>query len=69
MLGPCFVIQYFVYFYFCNHLDGDWRAYCFTLTAFLISCRSQCSVTLPCIAVGWSACVNEVFPDQTYLLF
>ena len=23
VFGPCFVIQYFVSFLFCNHLDGD----------------------------------------------
>ena len=25
MFGPCFVIQYFVSFYFCNHFDGEER--------------------------------------------
>ena len=25
MFGPCFVIQYFVSFKFCNNLDGDER--------------------------------------------
>ena len=23
VLGPCFVVQYFVSFYFCNHRDGE----------------------------------------------
>ena len=31
------------------------RAGCFTLTVFLMSCGSQCSVALPHGAEGWSA--------------
>ena len=50
---PCFVIQYFVSIEFCN-LDGEEGAGCFTLTCFLTSCDSQCSVVLPHGAVGWS---------------
>ena len=26
VFGPCFVIQYFVPFYFCNHRNGEERA-------------------------------------------
>ena len=40
MFGPCFVIQYFVSFKFCNHLDvdGEERAGYFTIIVFLMSC-------------------------------
>ena len=38
----------------CNHLDGEERAGCFTLTVFLMSCDGRCSVGLPRGAVGWS---------------
>ena len=38
VFGPCFVIQYFVSFYFCIYLDDEERASCFTLILFLISC-------------------------------
>ena len=31
------------------------RAGCFTLTVFLMSCDSQCSVVLPHGALGWTA--------------
>ena len=55
MFGPSFVIQYFASFWFSNHLDGEERAGCFTLTIFLMSCDSRCSVALPDGAVGWSA--------------
>ena len=55
VLGPCFVIQYFVSFLFCNHLDGEEKAGCFTLTVFLVTCDSQCFVALPHGAVGSSA--------------
>ena len=58
MFGPCFVMQYFVSVYFCNHLDGEERAGCFTLTVFLMSCDSKCSVALPYCGVGWSAACN-----------
>ena len=54
MFVPCFVIQYFVSFWFCNHLDWEERAGCFVITFFLMSCDSQCSVALPYGAVGWS---------------
>ena len=52
MFGPCFVIKYFV---FCNHLDGEEKAGCFTLSVFLVSCDSKCSVALPHGVMGYSA--------------
>ena len=50
----CFVIHYILSIWFCNHIDGEESADCFTLTVFLMSCDSQCSVALPHGAVGWS---------------
>ena len=41
--------------YFCNQLDGEEKAGCFTLTVYLMSCDNQCSVALPHGAFGWSA--------------
>ena len=32
VFGLVFIIQYFVSFEFCDHLDGEERAGCFTLT-------------------------------------
>ena len=55
MFGPCFVFQYFVFVKFCNHLGGEERADCLTLTFFLKFCGSQCSVALPHGDLGWSA--------------
>ena len=46
MFGPCFIIQYFVSFLFCNHFDGEERVGCFTLTVFLMYCERQYSVSL-----------------------
>ena len=37
VFGLCFVIQYFMSFQCCNHLDGEERAGCFTLIVFLMS--------------------------------
>ena len=38
MFGPCFVINaYVVSFQFCNHLDEEERASCFTLNDSLMS--------------------------------
>ena len=48
MFVHCYVIQYFVSFWFCNDLDGEERAGCFTLS------YSQCSV-LPHGAMGKSS--------------
>ena len=36
MFGPSFVIQSLVSFLVCNHLDGEERADCFTLSVFLV---------------------------------
>ena len=55
VFGPSFVMQYFVSFWFCNGLDEEKRAGCFTLIAFLIPCACWCSVSLPYSAVGCSA--------------
>ena len=64
MFGPCFVIQCFVYVYFCNYLMGN-RAGCFAfkLTVSLMSSDNKCSVALDL------RCVTVVFPDRTHLLF
>ena len=53
--GPCLVIQYFMPFYLCNHLNGEEKAGCFTLIVFLMSCDGECYVALPHVAMGWSA--------------
>ena len=42
---------------FCNHLDGEKRVDCFTLTVFLMSCDCYCFVALPHGAVGRSAVI------------
>ena len=61
LLLPLFVgVLYFVLVLlfstlFCNHLDGDERAGCFTLIVFLVSFDYYCSEALPRLAVGWSA--------------
>ena len=68
MFGFCFVIQYFMFFNFCNHLDGEERAGCFTLIVFLMSCDCKCSAALPHGTMGWSE-VCVVFHDQTHMLF
>ena len=49
------VIGYITRHAFCNHLDGELRADCFTLTVFLIFCGNHYFVTLPHCVVGWSA--------------
>ena len=33
-----FVVQYFMTFWYCNHLDGEERTGCFTLIVFLMAC-------------------------------
>ena len=58
MFDPCFAIQYFVSVLFCNHLDGEERAGCFALTAFLMAYGRQYYVALPHGAVGWSVVCN-----------
>ena len=68
MFCLCFVIHYFVYFLFCNYLDGEERSGCLTMIIFPISCDCYCSVAPPHGALGWSACVIVVFPDHTHFL-
>ena len=41
-----------------HHASGEERTDCFALTVCLMSCDSQYSVTLPHVAVGWSAVCN-----------
>ena len=40
-------------FSFCNHLDGEEKAGCFTLIVLLMYCGCWCSVALPGGVVGW----------------
>ena len=54
-------------FKFCNHLDGEEKAGCFTQFVFLVSC--DCCVALPRGAMGCLQFVIVVFPDHTNLLF
>ena len=69
MFCPCFVVQYFISVLFCNHLDWEERAIWFTLTVFLMSCDSQCSVPLPHVAWVGLRCVIVVYPEfDTHLL-
>ena len=49
----CFVGRYLCPFLFCNHLDGEERAGCFALFAFLVS--RDCCVSLPRGDMGLSA--------------
>ena len=42
-----------IYVQFCNHLDGEERACCFTLFVFMVS--RDCCVALPNDATGLSA--------------
>ena len=69
VFGPCFAMQYLVLFLFCNHLDWEERADCFTLFVLLLSCDCYCSFahcTVPRVGLPW---VIVVFPDhiQNYL--
>ena len=58
VFGPCFVFQYFVSFWFCNHLDGEETAGYYTLTVFLVYCDSQCYMAFPHGVMGCSAVCN-----------
>ena len=49
------------------HLDGEERANCFALFAFLVS--RYCCVALPHDATGLSAVCDCGIPDHTHLLF
>ena len=53
-------------FKFCNHLDGEERAGCFTKFVLLVS--RVCCVALPCEPWGCLQFVIVVFPDHTHLL-
>ena len=70
MFSPCNVIQYFMSFYFCNHLDGKLkRADYFTLIVFLMSCDLKdlsLFLTVPWVGLQY---VIVVFPDNTHLRF
>ena len=67
MFGICFVVQYFLSSYFCNHLDGEDIPGCFTLTVCLVTV----SVLWPFLTVPKVGQHDEivVFPDHTHLLF
>ena len=41
-------------FCFCNHINEEERAGCFTLIIFLVSCDCYCFVALSHGAMGWS---------------
>ena len=63
MVGPCFVVLYSLSFLFCNHLDWEESAGCFTLIIFLVSWDFWYSVVLPRGALGWTAvcaCLNYI---------
>ena len=69
MFGPCLVIQCFMSVLFFNHLDGEERGGCFTLTVFLVSFTVSILwllLTVPLVALR---CVIVVFPDHTHVLF
>ena len=51
----CFVMQYFMSFLACSHLDGEKRAASFTLVVFLITHYCYCFIAFPHGAMGWSA--------------
>ena len=42
-------------FLFCNHLDEEERAGCFTFIFSWMSCYCKCPVALPHCAMGWFA--------------
>ena len=54
----CFVVNYFVSFLVCNHLEEEERAGCFAFIVLRMSCYCKCSVNLPHGTVGWSAVCN-----------
>ena len=47
MFAPCFNMHNSLSFHFCNHLDEEERAGCFTLIVSLVSCDCLCSMVLP----------------------
>ena len=54
-------------FKFCNHLDGEVKAGCFSWFVFLVSCDG--CVALSGGAIGLSAVCDCGIPDHTLLLF
>ena len=52
---------------FCNHVDVEERAGCFSKFVFLVS--RDCCVALPPSVRGLSEFVVVVFSDHTHLLF
>ena len=48
MFGPCFVMQYLVFFLFLQSsiLAEEERAGCFSIIGFLLSCGRKCYVSL-----------------------
>ena len=54
-------------FKFCNHLDEEDRAGCFTVIVFLMSCLLWLFLMVP--LVGGLQCVIVVFPDHTEKIF
>ena len=52
----------------CNHPDGEYRADCFTLIVFLVSCDGWCPVALPQCACVCLQCDIVVFPGHTHFV-
>ena len=52
MFGPCFVMQYFLFFLVLHHFAWEGRAGCFTVIVFLVACGSYCSVSFPHSVMG-----------------
>ena len=42
-------------FSFCNHLDEEEIAGCFAFIVLWMACYCKCHVSLPRVALGWSA--------------
>ena len=54
----------------CNLLDGEWRAGCFTLVFFYMSCDCMCSVAVRRGTSGWSAiCGGSFLIILTYIVY
>ena len=56
-------------FKYCNHLDGDERAGCFTLFVFQVSLIVIVLWLFLTVTLVGLQCVLVVFPDHTHLLF
>ena len=68
LFGPCFVIQYFMSFYFCNYLAGEEIAGCFKLCS---RCLVTVSVLWFFLTMQWIGLqsVIMIFPDHIYFHF